>query len=76
MGQYFSMSTLVKVAFGRPYVDVFGVDDEETTTQTNETTQTTDDTPAVVETTLRLRVPRSSVRVVGVAKRVQFEKDM
>lgn len=29
MGSYFSTSMLIKVAFGRPYVDVFGVTDEE-----------------------------------------------
>ena len=28
MGQYLSLQSLAQVAFGRPYIDVFGVEDE------------------------------------------------
>lgn len=29
MGQYFSLQSLVQVALGRPYIDVFGVEEED-----------------------------------------------
>ena len=35
MGQWISMQTLVQIALGRPYIDVFGDEDDDEKTESN-----------------------------------------
>ena len=39
MGQYVSLQSLVQVALGRPYIDVFGVEEEDNNKKTEKETR-------------------------------------
>ena len=53
MGQWISMQTLVQIALGRPYIDVFGDEDDDEKTESNSS-----DTAKII------KVERRHVRVL------------
>ena len=69
MGQYLSLQSLAQVAFGRPYIDVFGVEDEKGNGEKKDDKRDQKDEKREECSDVVVKVSLSAVRVVSSANR-------